>query len=164
MNFGNVYTAISFFALAGASAADAGETPVYELPPEWVDVVSIQEADKQETNDLIVSDRQLRIEQGLHWDYQDKVYRIEEITDLSKAGTQTFRWFPDKGDLIIHEISIIRNNEVIDILAQGAQLEVLRRERMLERGILDGSLTATIAVPGLAVGDQPSDTVYSMIR
>ncbi|MEM7780046.1 MAG: DUF3857 domain-containing protein [Pseudomonadota bacterium] len=154
MTLKTLIAATSVVALACASAARAGDVPAYEAAPNWVEIVSIEDADQQEANDLIVSDRQVRIEQGLRWDYQDKVYRIAETTDLSRAGTQTFQWLPDKGDLIVHEISIIRDGEVIDVLEQGAELEVLRRERGLERGILDGSLTATIAIPGLAVGDQ----------
>ena len=154
MKFRNWTTTPIITVLACASAAHAGDSPVYRDAPHWIDVISIEEANKQETNDLILSDRQIRIEEGVRWEYYDRVYRISDTADLSKAGTQTFRWLPDKGDLIVHEISIIRDEKMVDILEQGGEIEVLRRERMLERGILDGSLTATIAVPGLAVDDK----------
>lgn len=147
-------TATLFTILACASAAHAGEEPLYEEAPEWVEVISIDEADRKEPNDLILSDQQIRIEEGQRWDYFDRVFRIPTAANLSKAGTQKFLWLPDKGDLIIHEISILRADKVINVLEAGGEVEVLRRERMLERGILDGSLTATIAVPGLAVDDQ----------
>lgn len=147
-------TAASAVALACASAAQAGDAPVYDRPPNWIETVSVEEVDEAKANDLIVSDRQVRIEQGLHWEYHDKVYRISDPSDLRKFGTLKFQWFPDKGDLILHEVSIVRDGEVIDLLADSSALEVLRRERQLERGILDGILTATLAVPGLAIGDQ----------
>ncbi|MDY7096717.1 MAG: DUF3857 domain-containing protein [Pseudomonadota bacterium] len=144
----------STLAFALASAAQAGDKPIYDNSPAWIETVSVKEADKQESHRLIVSDQQVRIEEGLRWDYFDKVHRIKSSDDLSRVGTQTFRWQPDKGDLIIHEISILRAGQTIDILDEGGEIEVLRRERGLKRGILDGSLTATIAVPGLKVGDK----------
>ncbi|OYU73995.1 MAG: hypothetical protein CFE32_19220, partial [Alphaproteobacteria bacterium PA3] len=42
---------------------------------------------------------------------------------------------------------------MIDVLKGGAVFEVLRRERGLEQRLVDGSLTATMAVPGAKLGD-----------
>ena len=145
---------VSALALTFATAAHAGDTPVYEKAQDWVEVVDLASVEADETNDLALFDQQIRIEEGKRWDYQDKVTRISAITDLSKAGTLKVRWSPDKGDLIVHELSILRDGETIDVLADDLEFEVLRRERQLERGVLDGTLTATLAVPGLAVDDQ----------
>lgn len=146
--------AASAAALAYSCAAQAGETPRYEAAPGWVDAVSIAAVDKSEDNNLIVWDQQVRIEEGLRWDYHDRVYRLSDVKDMSAIGTLKFQWLPDKGDLIIHEIAILRGGQIINVLDGGKGLEILRREQQLERGILDGSLTATLAVPGLVVGDQ----------
>jgi transglutaminase-like putative cysteine protease/tetratricopeptide (TPR) repeat protein len=146
--------AASAAALACSCASQAGETPRFEAAPNWVEVVSVPSADKGEDNNLIVSDQQVRVEDGSRWDYHDKVYRLSDLKDMSDIGTLKFQWLPDKGDLIIHEISIIRNGKVIDVLGRGEGIEVLRREQRLEMGLLDGSLTATIAVPGLVIGDR----------
>ncbi len=147
-------SAASLAALGAATAAWAGEEPIYEDAPDWIKKVDRAEIELDEKNDLIIFDQQVRIETGRRWDYQDKLYRVSAITDLSKAGTLKVQWLPDKGDLIVHELSILRDGEVIDVLEEEVEFEVLRRERQLERGILDGSLTATIAVPGLAVDDE----------
>lgn len=146
--------AASAAALAYACAAQAGDAYRHEAAPAWVDVVSVAAVDKGEDNSLIVSDQQVRIEDGLRWDYHDRVYRLSDVKDMSDIGTLKFQWMPDKGDLIIHEISILRDGQIINALNQGKGLEILRREQLLEMGILDGSLTATLAVPGLVVGDQ----------
>ena len=146
--------AASAAALTCSCAARAGEAPRFEAAPTWVDAVSIAAADKGEDNNLIVWDQQVRVEDGLRWDYHDKVYRLSDVKDMSDIGTLKFQWLPDKGDLIIHEIVILRGGQIIDVLDGGKGLEILRREQLLEMGILDGSLTATLAVPGLVVGDQ----------
>lgn len=146
--------AASAAALAYSSASEAGEAPRFEAAPDWVDAVSISVADKGEDNSLIVSDQQVRIEDGLRWDYHDRVYRLSDVKDMSDIGTLKFQWLPDKGDLIIHEIAILRGGQIINVLDEGKGLEILRREQRLEMGVLDGSLTATLAVPGLVVGDQ----------
>lgn len=146
--------AASATALAYCYAVQAGEAPRYEAAPGWVDAVSVASVDRGENNDLIVSDQQVRIEDGLRWDYHDRVYRLSDVKDMSDIGTLKFQWLPDKGDLIIHEIVILRDGQIINVLDQGKGLEVLRREQLLEMGVLDGSLTATLAVPGLVVGDK----------
>ncbi|MEL6708539.1 MAG: DUF3857 domain-containing protein [Pseudomonadota bacterium] len=145
---------VSALALTLASLAQAGENPVYGDNPSWIEVVDLENIEADETNDLVLFDQQIRIEEGQRWDYQDKVTRISAITDLSKAGTLKVRWSPDKGDLIVHELSILRGGEILDVLTDDVEFEILRRERQLERGVLDGMLTATLAVPGLAVDDQ----------
>jgi len=146
--------AASATALAYCCTVQAGEAPRYEAAPGWVDAVSVASVDKGEDNDLIVSDQQVRIEDGKRWDYYDRVYRLSDVKDMSDIGTLKFQWLPDKGDLIIHEIAILRGGQIINVLDQSKGLEILRREQMLEMGILDGSLTATLAVPGLVIGDR----------
>ncbi|KWV93215.1 hypothetical protein AUC45_03600 [Erythrobacter sp. YT30] len=145
---------ISSAALAWSSIALAGEEPLYEPAPDWIDLVDLGEVERDAANSMLVNDTQLRIIEGQLWEYRDYVYKIASLADLSSVGTLKATWLPDKGDLIVHEVSILRDGEVIDVIAQGEEMEVLRRERMLEQRILDGSLTATMAVPGLQVGDE----------
>nr|WP_298928574.1 DUF3857 domain-containing protein [uncultured Erythrobacter sp.] len=154
MTFRVSRSAISLIAFCASSVAFAGEEPLYEAEPAWVEPVDLDDVERDPANDRIVSDTQIMIEDGLHWEYNDDVFRINTLADLSNVGTLTAKWMPDKGDLIVHELSILRNGEAIDLIEQGETLEVLRRERRLEQRILDGSLTATLAVPGLEVGDE----------
>lgn len=147
-------SAISLIALAFSTTAIAGDTPLYEPAPEWVDNIELATIERDPANSQILNDTQIRIEDGLHWEYTDLVYRIGSVADLTSSGTLKAQWLPDKGDLIVHEISIRRDGEIIDLVAAGETLEILRREQLLEMQIIDGSLTATLAVPGLEVGDE----------
>ncbi len=158
MTFGFSRSATSLIALGCAicasTAAMAGDEPLYEAAPGWIEQVDLADVERDPTNTQIVNDRQIRITDGLHWQYIDTVFRVATLADLSNMGTLTAQWLPDKGDLIVHEISILRDGELTDLVAQGEKMEVLRRERQLERRVLDGSLTATMSVPGLQVGDE----------
>ncbi|MCK0128108.1 DUF3857 domain-containing protein [Erythrobacter sp. F6033] len=154
MTFRVSRSAISLIALCVSSIAMAGDEPVYEAAPDWIDLVDLDGVERDPANNQIVNDTQIRLQNGLHWEYKDIVYRVESLADLSNVGTLTARWMPDKGDLIVHEIAILRDGAVTDLVDQGEKMEVLRRERLLESKIIDGSLTATLSVPGLQVGDE----------
>lgn len=134
--------------------AAAGDEPIYRPAPNWVEPVDLSTVERDPANDVVVYDNQILLEKGKHWEYRDFVYRIDNAAALSTVGTLTAQWLPDKGDLLVHEIAILRDGQTIDVLEQGEKLEVLRRESQLESLILDGSLTATLSVPGLQVGDE----------
>ena len=102
---------------------------------------------------IVIFDMQQRIENGRLWSYIDQATRIASPEMLAQATTLAFPWAPDKGDLVIHELSIQRGAERIDVLAKGQKFTVLRREQSLEQRELTGVLTATMAVEGLQVGD-----------
>ena len=140
-------------AIAWTMPAAAGETILYERAPEWVELADIESAIENAETPVLVLDRQIRVEDGRLWKYVDTAFKVSTPQELTQAGTIFASWQPDKGDLVIHEVSILRGEEAIDVIAAGNELEVLRREQSLERRILDGQLTATMAVPGLQVGD-----------
>jgi transglutaminase-like putative cysteine protease/tetratricopeptide (TPR) repeat protein len=138
--------------LIGAPAI-AGEDILYRPAPEWVEKASLPADPSARSGTLQVLDQQLRLEEGTLWEYLDTAVRIGTPQELTESGTLSATWLPDKGDLIVHEVSILRGDEVIDVLARGSRLDILRREESLEQRILDGQLTATMPVPGLQVGD-----------
>jgi tetratricopeptide (TPR) repeat protein len=140
--------------LALAAPALAGDEVLYAPAPDWVEPVDLAAVERDPANGVVVQDKQVRIESGRLWEYVDSVYRVSSLQEMTQIGTITAEWLPDKGDLIIHEITILRGDEPIDVLAAGEEMEVLRREQMLEQQILDGSLTATMSVPGLQIGDE----------
>ncbi|OYW44456.1 MAG: hypothetical protein B7Z33_11520 [Sphingomonadales bacterium 12-68-11] len=138
-------------ALVSGTHAHAGEDPLYQPAPAWVAPAALP------TNmagpPIVLFDDQRRIEAGRLWSYTDRAIRIDNPQMLNSAGTIQASWLPDKGDLIVHGIAIVRDGQSIDVLAGGAKFDVLRRERQLEQRMIDGSRTATLAVPGLRVGD-----------
>lgn len=132
-------------------SASAGDQPLYEPAPAWVQRAELPAAFAG--SPLVLLDDQRRIEDGRVWAYVDRAIKIDNPQVLQGAGTVQALWSPDKGDLIVHEVSIVRGDEQIDVLEPGARFDVLRREQQLEMRTIDGTLTATMMVPGLRVGD-----------
>lgn len=141
--------------LAGTSAvsATAGETVLYDPPPGWVDAAKLEERPAGSNAIIILLDQQARIESGRLWTYADSAIALDSPEALTRFGTLQASWMPDKGDLIVHRVELVRDGTVIDVLKGGARFEVLRRERGLENRLVDGALTATLAVPGAKLGD-----------
>ncbi|WP_121118044.1 DUF3857 domain-containing transglutaminase family protein [Croceibacterium ferulae] len=129
----------------------AGDEVLYRPAPDWV--VPLDLPAERAGAPIVLFDDQRRIEEGRLTSFADRAIRIDNPQMLTAAGTIVAPWLPDKGDLIVHRVAILRGREEIDVLAGGAKFEVLRREQGLEQRSLDGMTTATLAVPGLRVGD-----------
>jgi len=146
------------FAIGAGSAigvAHAGDMPLYEAAPAWVTAAPLK-GDGQayaQSPALVIFDIQQRMENGVLWAYSDTATRIASAEMLAQAATIAIPWMPDKGDFIVHELSILRGTEHIDLLARGQKFTILRREEAMEQRELTGILTATLAVEGLQVGD-----------
>ncbi|TIX50318.1 DUF3857 domain-containing protein [Alteraurantiacibacter aquimixticola] len=130
----------------------AGEEVLYAAAPDWVEEVTDESLDA-EGPAAMLHDWQYRLEGGVEHAYTDAAIRLDNPQALMQAGTLSLGWLPDKGDLTVHRLEILRGDQVIDLLAQGVTFDVLRREQGLEQRLLDGQLTATLAVPGLREGD-----------
>lgn len=141
--------------LLATSASLAGETPLYQPTPVWVVPAKLPDLATlgNGTPGMLIFDAQQRIADGGLWSYVDTAQRIASPEQLNQLANLTLPWLPDKGDLIIHELAIIRGTEQIDLLKSGKTFTVLRREQGLEQRELTGILTATMAVEGLRVGD-----------
>lgn len=138
-----------------ASPAFAGDVPLYQPAPEWVTPAVLADVTKSggTSSTIVIFDMQQRVEDGRLWSYTDGATRITSPEVLAQAATLALAWAPDKGDLTIHELSIQRGTQRIDLLAKGQKFTVLRREESLEQRMLTGILTATMAIEGLQVGD-----------
>jgi len=141
--------------VAAAVPAFAGEKPVYAPVPAWVvpapAIGTAKAADGAAS--IAIFDQQQRLAGGEVWAYLDVANRITSEQALAQAGTISLQWQPDLGDLIVHRIAIVRGSETIDQLGDHDALTVLRRERGLEQLQIDGTLTATMPVRDLRVGD-----------
>ena len=139
--------------LVHAAPAFAGEAILYGETPEWVEPVDLEAVDIEDAPSSLVMDWQHRLEDGVVTTYTDAATRIDNPQSLMEQGTISLGWLPDKGDLTVHRVEILRDGGTIDIIGSGAEFDILRREQGLEQRLLDGQLTATLAVPGLQVGD-----------
>lgn len=140
-------------ALGIAAPALAGEEPLYQPAPAWmVPPPAIDPAKAASGPPIVLFDMQQRLEKGRVWNVTDIAMRADTPESLTQLGTITMEWSPDQGDLIIHRVQILRAGETIDVLT-ASKFTVLRREQQLERRIVLGTLTGTLTVPGLRVGD-----------
>lgn len=139
--------------VAVAAPAFAGEEILYQPAPAWVKVAELPPATEKQGFPVRLLEQQARLENGRVWAYVDTAVALDSPEALTAVGTISAQWFPDKGDLIIHDVELIRDGKPVDVLAGGAKFDVLHREQALERRILDGMLTATMALPGARVGD-----------
>ena len=145
-----------FVLLASAGgAAQASDKPVYAPVPDWVKPAPAIDATTIKDSDPVVlsMDTQQRLKDGQVWGYVETATRAASPQVLDAIGTIKLPWQPDKGDLIIHKVEIIRGKEHIDLIAGRDPFSVLRREEGLEQRMLSGMLTATMPVEGLRVGD-----------
>lgn len=142
-------------ALVVAAPAWAGDKVLYQPAPDWITPAPpIDPAKAGEGAPVtILFDSQQRLNDGQVWAYFDGATRVPSAQALGPIGTIQLPWQPAQGDLIIHRAEIIRGTQRIDLIKGGDPFTVIRREERLAQRELDGMLTATMAVPGLQVGD-----------
>ena len=135
-----------------AGQVEAGETVLYGAAPKWVEPAPTPTA-KDAKSPVVLFDIQQRLEDGMLATHIDQALWLNSPQALTQGGTTGAQWMPDKGDLTINRVAILRGDKEIDVLDGGARYTVLRRESNLERRMLNGMLTATMPVPGLQMGD-----------
>lgn len=138
-----------------ATAAHAGDKPLFAPVPAWVKPAPAIDAAKLDDSApvLLVFDNQQRLQDGEVVNYVESATRAATTQVLGSIGTIQLPWQPSHGDLIVHTAEIIRGAEHINLLKRETGFSVLRREQQLDRAIMDGMLTATMAIEGLRVGD-----------
>ncbi|MFA7586166.1 MAG: DUF3857 domain-containing transglutaminase family protein [Novosphingobium sp.] len=149
-------TAAAAAALVVVPAAFAGEAVLFAPPPAWVlPAPAPDSAGTAPAHTAIpLYDVQTLIDGETVTAFKDGAVTIASPEMLNQLGTIALSWQPAHGDLVVHAAQILRGGKMIDILKGGGnQFSVLRREARLEQKIVDGTLTAVMQVPGLAVGD-----------
>lgn len=96
-----------------------GEAVVYEVAPAWAVTSDIDQRTGGSNAAILLLDQPARIETGRLWNDFDTAAALGSPDALSRFGTLTATWMPDKGDLIIHRVELIRDGAVIDVLAKG---------------------------------------------
>ncbi|HEX7753181.1 MAG TPA: DUF3857 domain-containing protein [Novosphingobium sp.] len=142
-------------AAALSGPAWAGDKVLTAPLPAWVTPAPpIVAATVPRTGNLMPRfDEQFRVEGDTVTAYFDSVKVVSSAEALTQLGTFAMNWQPDQGDLTFHRIEILRGDQTIDALKDGAGITVLRREAGLERLVVDGQLTAVKHIEGLRTGD-----------
>jgi tetratricopeptide (TPR) repeat protein len=145
---------VSLAAVAWAGAASAADLPVYAPPASWVKPIPLTApaaADPAPVRFLLL-DAQAKLGPEQTEVYSDVALQILTPEAL-QAGNINLSWNPATETLIIHHVRVLRDGQVLDLLAAGQTFSVLRRETNLEKSALDGRLTAALQPEGLQVGD-----------
>lgn len=144
-------------ATASLSPAIAGDIPIIDKAPAWAVPTrfdSVTRPGTPEQPSASTLDRQIRIEGPTTTVYVESVTKLSSPEIVTSFGNLQLLWHPDKGDLHVHAVELIRDGKTVDILASGQKFSVLRREANLERSMINGLLTAVLQIPGIQVGDQ----------
>lgn len=96
-------------------------------------------------------DRQLSFGPDGDSAYQESVAQIRTAMGLSHMGTVSLSWDPGRDTVTVHKLRIVRDGQVIDVLAKQS-FTIIRREANITE-IVDGRLTATLQPEDLRVGD-----------
>jgi tetratricopeptide (TPR) repeat protein len=140
-----------------AGTALSARAPERAPAPDWVERVAVpapNPALRDRPLQMLLVSMQSRFTADRVESYAEMVIDVQSSQGLQQAGTLIIPWQPDLADLIVHEVQILRGGQVIDLLADGQDFTVLRRENNLESAVLDGQMTAVMQANGLAVGDR----------
>lgn len=150
-------TLVCIIQLLMSSNAHASAEPMFAEPGDWVEIADLNRVleDNPESEAVwVILDQQKRLDPGLVSSYRDVAIRIDSAKTMSNMMS-LFRpsWHPDQGDLIFHRFEIVRGSERIDLTENDNIFEVIRRERNLERQMINGMLTTITQVEDLQLGD-----------
>ena len=126
---------------------------LFQPVPNWVVDAGPITPSEAKAEGLILLDRQQKVEKDRTWTYSDLAFHATASEQLTGMGNVTLNWHPEKGDLVIHRLEIIRGDQIIDVTKGSTKFTILRREQNLERQWINGILTATAQIEGLKVGD-----------
>ncbi|XLZ69525.1 DUF3857 domain-containing protein [Massilia sp. SR12] len=120
--------------------------------PAWVERLAVLPAPvKGETASMRFSDLQIHVADSTSY-YVRRAAIAHQPSGLEGLAQIPIDFQPEYQRLYLHKVSIHRGGQVIDKTA-GADIRFLQRERNLENGIYDGSVTAQIVVGDLRVDD-----------
>lgn len=140
------------------SQAQAAPSVVFEPAPAWADLPPVIPSTRpapehaEEGRCFWLTDSQFRLTGGEQHALERSVFEVTSPAGLNAAGSLSLDFDPAFQTLIIHHVRIIRDGVAREVDAQRG-LELMRRERDLERAMFDGRLTAHLSIPDIRVGD-----------
>lgn len=151
-----VVAAMALTAMAWAAPALGADKPAFGPPPAWVDVAPIPPTPSDEgapAVQVLIDDHQTRLDPAGDTYYSRRALKISKPEGLAGIKSLSVIWSPDTESVTFHTLKIIRGAQTIDLLANPADMLVLRRETNLEQASLDGRITASRQIDGLQTGD-----------
>jgi hypothetical protein len=102
---------------------------------------------------VLLNDTQVRLSADGWTEFHRLRAKVQSAQGLQGLSTLPFQWSPWSDTLTFHSASILRGNQIIDVLPKTGGFTVLRREPGLEQAMLTGQLTALLQPEDLEVGD-----------
>ncbi len=146
--------AIALIMCGVCAPAMAAQEVTYGPAPAWLmpALAPVAPDRRQGAIAVLARDVQIRLDaEGQHM-HEATEYLVQTAEGLGVGNLQVV-WNPAAVGPTVHAVQIIRDGEVIDVLAQ-ERFRIFQREGGLEQAFLDGLLTASLQVPGLRVGDR----------
>lgn len=140
------------------SQAQTAPRVVFEPAPAWADLPPVIPAERpapehaEEGRCFWLTDSQFRLVGAELHALERSVVEVTSPAGLGAAGSLSMDFDPAFQTLVVHHVRVIRDGAVREVDA-GRGLELLRRERDLERAMFDGRLTAHLSIPDVRVGD-----------
>ena len=140
------------------SNAVGSDRVVREPAPDWISETDIigSAPDNMGTTpgglDSLLFSRQVYFDGETRQEFYRSATKITSRAGLENGGALSFDFRPGLEEIRLHSLRVYRDNEIID-LTQTAEFSLLRRETELERGILDGRMTAFTNLPDVRVND-----------
>lgn len=120
-----------------------------DVPPAGDDAPA---AEAQDGVEYLTVDRQVRLTAQGFDTYCDYVQRLVSEAGVEQMSNISLDFDPHSDRMILHSLQVRRGGRVIDQLRK-ARITVLQRERGLEDGLIDGTLTLTAVLEDLRPGD-----------
>ncbi len=142
----------------------AAQEVTYGPAPEWLmpTLEPVAPDRRQGAIAVLARDVQIRLDADGQHMYEATDYLVQTAEGLAIGNLQIV-WNPAAGGPTVHAVNIVRDGEVIDVLAQEG-FRIFQREGGLEQAFLDGLLTASLQVPGLRVGDRLQFVLTSHVK
>lgn len=141
-------------ALSSAPVYALNEKILQAPPAAWVPSPELSSVPNDADGLAFVRSQSVLAHLDRHGQSQHLSYRIKILhPNALQLGNLALAWNPANGPLTIHAVNIHRDGRVVDVLKKQS-FQILRREQMLEAAQLDGTLTATLHISDLRVGDE----------
>lgn len=140
--------------LIGISTPVLSQQAVAVPKSSWIESVAFDLQAKPEPDqagsyyDLLIDEQESAV---THEDYYHYAYRILSAEGVQRMASLSIAFDPSYQKLRFHELVVYRDGQRTDRLP--APMQVLRRETEMDRYLYDGTVTATIEMKDIRVGD-----------
>lgn len=135
-------------------AAAQNDTILHGPVPAWVPSVPLATVPSDADGLAFMRVQNIAVHLDQQGESQHTAYRVKILHPSAlQFGNLAIAWNPTDGPVTVHTVKIHRDGQVIDVLQQES-FQILRREQKLEAAQLDGTLTGSLQISDLRVGDE----------